>query len=502
MLDIIIKDGRVADGTGSPWFYADIGIKDGRIAFMGRTKINARSVISARNLTVAPGFIDIHTHCERIAELPEAKNFIRQGVSTVVSGNCGNSNLPLKEHLDAVEAAGPGVNYAVLAGHGALRKKVMGMEKRPPSDKELSRMQKLVENSMNEGALGISTGLFYVPGAYAGMKELVELSRAAARRGGVYATHARSAGGKLFEALEEAASIGKKARIPVEISHLKVLHKKGRTRRDRADEALAFIENSRSRGCDITCDIHPYPATFTTLSSVVIPPGASEGGRLRERLGDPAFRKKIRKEVKNNISWIGGPDKITVTECEHDSSMQGKTLSGLADERGKDPVDLAMDLSGGGEPRAIFHALREEDAAKIVSSRYSMIASDGGIRAESELVHPRYYGTFPRIFREYVREKKTLSAEEAVRKMTSFPAGKFGIPDRGVLRPGMKADIAVFNHETFRDTATFSNPASYPAGLSRLIINGHIVWDGRRVLPARRGEVIKKHPGGGSGACF
>jgi N-acyl-D-amino-acid deacylase len=491
MLDILIKDASVVDGTGSPEFSADIGIKDGGIASVGKTEEKAERTIRAKNLIVSPGFIDIHTHSERITELPGAKNFLRQGVTTVVSGNCGMSPLPVKKHLQEVEAAMPGVNYAVLAGHGAIRKQVMGMDNRPPGLKELRRMQRLMESSMKAGALGISTGLFYVPGAYADISELIELSKSAAATGGVYASHARSAGGKLFEALEEAAGIGRNARIPVEVSHLKVLHKKGRTRKDRADEALSTIERFRNEGIDITFDIHPYPATFTTLSSVVIPPKVSEGGKLAERLADKALRKEIRGEVQNNISWIGGPEKITITDYRDEEGMAGKTLFELSEAAGIDAAELAMDLSASGEARAIFHALRDEDVAKIVLSKNAMIASDGGIRPDGELVHPRYYGTFPRIFREYVRKKKLLSIEEAVRKMTSFPAGKFGIRGRGLLKPGMKADIAVFNPETFADTATFEKPASYPSGLKWVIINGKISWDGEKGSASRHGLVIR-----------
>ncbi len=492
MLDIIITGGNIIDGTGSPGFYADIGIKNGAIFVIGRIKHEAKRIIPARGLTVCPGFIDVHTHSERITELPGAENFLRQGVTTVVSGNCGSSALPVKDHLDAVESAGPAVNYAVLAGHGGIRGQVMGMERRPPDKQELRRMCGLVENSMKAGALGISTGLFYVPGAYADTGELTELSKTAAALGGVYASHARSAGGKLFEAIEEAAVIGKKARIPVEISHLKVLHKKDRTRKDRAGEALSMIERLRGGGIDITFDVHPYPATFTTLHSVAIPPEVSEGGKLAERLSDKAFREKIRGEVKNNISWVGGPERITVACYEQDPGMTGKTLSELADALDRNATDLAMDLSAGGAARAVFHALRDDDVSKILLSKNAMVASDGGIRPAGELVHPRHYGTFPRVIREYVREKKLLSLEEAVRKMTSFPAGKFGIYDRGILRPGMKADITIFDRETFRDTATFEKPASYPPGLKWVIINGNAAWEGKSASTGRHGAVIRK----------
>ncbi len=492
MLDIIIKHGRIIDGTGSPWYQADIGIKNGVICSIGRIHDTAVKVISARHLTVAPGFIDIHTHSEKITSAPRAENFLRQGVTTVVSGNCGDSILPVRDHLDEVAKTGPGVNYATLAGHGAIRNLVMGCEYRAPDKKELSAMVSLAEKAMDEGALGISTGLIYVPGAYAGQDELLCISKSVAARGGVYATHARSAGGKLFDALEEAAFIGEKASIPVEISHLKVLHKTGRTNRDRADKILEAVEKYRQAGIDLSFDVHPYPATYTTLASVIIPSSASADGKLRQRLGGKAFRDEIAGDVAKNIAWMGGPEKIIITGDEHKLKAEPVTLGRIAESSKKNYVQTAMDLIEQGNPRAVFHALREEDVKQIILSPSAMFASDGGIRHKKEFVHPRYYGTFPRIIREYVREQKLLRLEDAVMRMTSFPARKFNIPYRGLVQTGMRADIAVFDPGTFSDTATFTQPASYPVGLRWVLVNGKIAWNGRNVSKIRHGEIVKK----------
>ncbi len=493
MFDILIRGGMIVDGTGNPWYRADVGVSDGRIVAIGRLPGKAKKTVRAQSLAVSPGFIDVHTHADGIVDSPSAPNFLRQGVTMVVSGNCGGSEFPVGEWLDRVAAAGPSINYGTLVGHGTLRRHVMGMAGRRPTPKELKEMCRLAAEAMEEGALGISTGLFYVPGAYAELDELVQVSRAVAERGGVYASHKRSAGGKLFEALDEAAAIGKGAGIPIEISHLKVLHRPGRTRKDRMQRALAAIAAHRAEGIEMTCDIHPYPATYTSLSAVAIPPRVSQDGRLNERLQDADYRASIRKEVAGKMAWIGGADKFQIARFEPDPALEGKTVAAVAEMRGVDAVDTAMDLVVEGEPRCIFHALRPEDVAAVVGSPLSMIASDGEVVGSRKgVVHPRNYGTFPRVLREYVRERRLLTLEDAVRKMTSLPARKFGIPERGLLRAGMVADLLVFDPATVGERATFDDPHAFPTGVRRVIVNGRIAWDGRAQSRERHGQVIRR----------
>ena len=493
MLDILIRNARICDGTGNPWYRGDVGLKDDRIVIIGTVTEKAQSEILADGLILCPGFIDVHTHSDGIIDTPSADNVLRQGVTTVVSGNCGGSGFPVREMLDKVEAAGPAINYATLVGHGTLRRRAMGMASRKPTSQELDEMRGLAEQAMREGAVGISTGLFYVPGAYAEVDELAQVSEVIAAHGGVYASHKRSAGGRIFEAIQEAAAVGQKANIPIEISHLKILHKRGRTKKDRVDEAIAAIARYREEGIDITYDLHPYPATFTSLSAVVIPPWVSKDGMLKERLQNRAIRREIRDEVASNIGWIGGGDKITIARFSADPSVDGTTLGDVARARRRSVANTAMDMIVEGSPSCIFHALRSEDVRKIICSENAMIASDGGVVPSRDgVVHPRNYGTFPRVLREYVREQNLMSFEEAVRKMTSLPARKFGLPDRGHIALGMKADLVLFDPETVADRATFEAPHAFPTGISHVLVNGSIAWDGEKISERRTGQVIRK----------
>ncbi|HUT59684.1 MAG TPA: amidohydrolase family protein [Phycisphaerae bacterium] len=492
MLDILIEGAKVYDGTGSPWFRADVGIRDGRIAKLGVVKDRARRRIDAAGLALCPGFVDAHTHADDIVKRPAAENLLRQGVTTVVSGNCGDSELPIRKMLDRVQIARPAINYATLVGHGAIRKQAMGMAGRGPTRGELAQMRRLAERAMREGAVGISTGLFYVPGAYARLEELVEVSKVVAAHGGVYASHKRSAGGKVLEAIREAAAVGRKAGIAVEISHLKLLHRRGRTTRDRAEEVLAAVARHREGGVDIAYDTYPYTATNTTLSSVAIPPRVSVGGRLVERLKDAAVRRRIRGEVAGRIAWIGGPGKITVVEFPPDRTLEGKTLADVARARGRDATDAAMDLIVEGEPWCIFHALRPRDVDRFVCDRLGMIASDGGVAdPRRRVVHPRNYGTFPRVLREYVRDRRLMSFPQAIRKMTSMPAARFAIPDRGIVARGMIADLVVFDPRTVGDRATFDKPHANPVGIRHVIVSGQVAFNGRSVSRERWGVVLR-----------
>jgi len=492
MYDVVIRGARICDGTGNPWRAGDVALRGDRIAAIGIVSGRARRVVQGRGLVVCPGFVDVHTHSDGILQHPTATNMLRQGVTTVVSGNCGASALPIGELLDKVEASRPALNYATLIGHGTVRAAVMGAAKRKPTRRELAEMRRLFDAAMREGAVGMSSGLFYVPGAYAHVGELVELAKVVAAYGGPYATHKRSAGGKVFEALREAATIGKRAGIAIEVSHLKILHRRGRTRQGRVAQVLATIERYRAQGIEMTCDVHPYPATFTGLSSVVIPPWVAKDGRLCERMRDTGVRRRIRAEVAGKIAWIGGPDKITIASWAADPSVNGKSLADVAQARRGNATSVAMDLIAEGTPRCIFHALRPEDVAQIVCHPAVMIASDGGVVGSRKgVVHPRNYGTFPRVYREYVRERKTLRIEEVVRKMTSMPARKFGLNDRGLIATGMKADLVLFDPDRIAERATFERPHSFPVGIHAVLVNGRIAWDGKRASRKRTGAVLR-----------
>lgn len=492
MLDILIRNAKIYDGTGNPWYRADVGVKGGRITAIGVVKEKARKRITATKLALAPGFIDVHMHADGIADCPTAPNMLRQGVTTVVSGNCGGSAFPIRKMLEKVTAARPAINYATLVGHGSIRSRVLGLAQRKPNRRELLQMGRLAEQAMREGAIGMSTGLFYVPGAYAEVSEIVEVAKVVAARGGVYASHMRTSAGSLFRSIHETAAVGRDAGLPVEISHLKVLHKRGVTKKNRVDELLALISRYREEGVDVTCDVYPYTASATSLSAVAIPAWVSTDDKLKERLQDRAVRKRISKQVASNIGWMGGADKVTIAEFAPDRSVEGKSLLDAARARKQNVVAAAMDMIVEGAPSCLFHCMRPEDVSRILCSDFAMVACDGGIvPARKGVVHPRNYGTFPRVLREYVREKKLLTLEQAIRKMSSLPARKFGLRDRGLVNVGMAADLVLFDPETVSDQATFDSPHTFPIGIKSVIVNGGLAWNGRSISKKRTGAVIR-----------
>ena len=493
MLDLLIRNAQIVDGTGRPPYAGDIGIANGRITQIGAIAATAATTINACGRAACPGFIDGHTHTDGISESPGALNMLGQGVTTVVSGNCGSSRLPVGRALTAVEEAAPAINYATLVGHGTIRTQAMGgPAEREPSRDELTTMRRLTEQAMSEGALGLSSGLFYVPGAYAGGAELAAVSEIVAACGGVYATHKRSAGGQVFAALAETADVGRRTGVSVQVSHLKILHKSGRTRADRAEDVLAAIAGYRAEGIDITYDLHPFPATFTSLAAVVVPPWVSRDGRLIERLKAREIRERVRAETTSNIAWIGGGDRITITRFRPDPSLEGRTLADIAAARGRDETCTAMDLIVEGAPECIFHALRADDVATFICGPSAMVASDGGIvPTQCGVVHPRNYGTFPRVLREFVRERQAMTLETAVRKMTEMPARKFGIRERGTLTKGMRADLVVLDPDTIAEGATFDAPHEFAVGISHVLVNGRVAWDEQGPTQQRAGHVLR-----------
>ena len=503
--DLVLEGGTVIDGTGSAGMRSDVGVHGGRIVEVG--DLSGRSAAERLDVTghvVAPGFIDAHTHSRgTIFEIPTADNFVLQGVTTLVEGNDGSSPLDIGHWYDSLAAhGGTAPNFAMFVGHGSIRTEVLGRADRAPSDDELARMRDLVEEAMADGALGLSTGLFYLPGSFATTEEAIELARVAGAHGGIYISHMRNEGDRVFESIEETIRIGREAGIPVQMTH----HKIGAWRNfGRAPESIAMMADARADGVDITFDQYPYTASSTSLSAI-IPRWAQEGDRLPERLADPETRRRI---VSDMVEWVemrfaSDPAKIQLVSCSFDdeaagafpAEMAGITLADILDARGMEgevaTADLILEIDQAGGCGAIFHSFDEGDVQTLMQSGFGMIGSDGSLvhfgRASP---HPRGYGTFPRVLGHYARDLGVISVEEAVRRMTSAPADRLGFAERGRIEPGMIADLVVFDPATVIDRATFDDPHQYPVGIPHVFVAGEAVVRDGDVTGARPGTVLR-----------
>ena len=529
--DIVIANGRVVDGTGTPWYAADVGIRDGRIAAIGRlADAPARQRIDAAGNVVAPGFIDMLGQSELTALVdPHLPSKIFQGITTEITGE-GGSVAPLNDriikaddvgykHLQIVpdwrtydqyfariEKQGVGINVADYVGATQVRRMVLGDEDRQPTPAQLDEMKRLVREAMEQGAVGVSTSLQYAPAPYATTEELIALASEAAKYGGIYATHMRSEGDAVLQALDEAIRIGRDAHIPVEIWHIKAA---GKQNFGRMKEIVAKIQQARRDGIDITADTYAYPAWFNSMSAFV-PPWAHDGGdeKLIERLKDPQSRARIKKDMQtpgggwdNEWQEVPGPDAIQICVVQNPElkPLQGKTLAQIAALWKTEPIDALLDLlikDHAFTSVAVF-AMSEPDIALAVSQPWVSFDNDSQGTAPTGLLgeehpHPRAYGTFPRILRKFVREDHLLTLEEAVRKMTALPASKMRFADRGVLKQGMWADVVVFDPATITDKATFEEPNQLSVGMDYVLVNGVAVIAGGKATSALPGKVIRR----------
>lgn len=493
--DILISGGRILDGTGSPWFVGDVGIKGDTIAYVGPSRGAAAKLrLDARGRIVSPGFIDTHSHGVRgIFEVPSAENQIRQGVTTIIEGPDGSSPLPVGEYLSRFAKVPATTNFGLMVGQGTVRQRVIGLTNRRATPEELEKMKDLVRQAMREGAFGLSTGLFYVPGAFTPTEEIIDLARVAGAAGGVYTSHMRDEAAKIAESVKELIRIGEEANIPAQVTHHKVM---GGKNWGKSAETLALVEEARRRGVDVTIDQYPYTASSTGLAALA-PKWALEGGQkaFRERAAAPDARARMRAEIVVNLKEDRGSGdlrNVAFASCVGDKSLAGKNLRDLT---GSDDFEKAAEhvirLQEAGGCSCIYHAISEADVERIMKYPGTMIASDGGIPVFGQDVpHPRNYGTFARVLGRYVREKKVITLEDAVRRMTSFPAARFRIADRGLLRPGMKADIAVFDADRVIDKSEFGNPHQYSEGFSHVLVNGVPVLVDGTMQAARPGRAL------------
>jgi len=510
MLDWALINGTIVDGMGNPGFRSSLGIKDGCIAVVGREVEGASETIDVHGAVIAPGFIDIHTHsCAALIADPRALSAVNQGVTTHVVGNCGYSLYPaadimipwferfnvkctwtdLRGYGERIRRQGTGINVVPLVGHGTVRSAVMGEDARVPTPVEMEEMKRIVACAMEQGAFGMSTGLIYPPGSFARTEEIVELARVVASYGGMYASHLRDEGGGLLGAVKEAISIGELAGVPVEISHLKAA---GRHCWGLVRQALSILDAARARALDVTWDQYPYTATSSGLH-IFLPGWAHEGGNdaLRRRLRTPHKRSRIAAEMnQKNMNWSD----VVILSCPGRPLWQGLTPVEIGEQMGLSPVEAVMEiiLADESEVKMMNFAMCEEDVEMVMAHPVTMVGSDGAaVSSEGPLAHlryhPRAYGNFPRLLGRYVRERRVLSLENAVYKMTYAPARRLGLYDRGLLAEGMRADITVFDPDRVGDRATFDDPQRYPDGIDYVMVNGEFVL--------YRGTPTEKLPG-------
>ncbi|MFN5582612.1 N-acyl-D-amino-acid deacylase family protein [Gemmatimonas sp.] len=499
--DVLVVNGRVIDGTGAAARVADVGIRGDRVVAIGASlpRGGARRVIDATGHVVSPGFIDLHAHLEPLLDMPLMESALRQGVTFALGGPDGGSPLPLTPYMDSVRAAAPGINVGYLVGHNDIRREVLGMQARAPNAAELARMQQLVATAMGQGAFGLSTGLLYLPGTYSNVEEVIALSKIAADSGGIYTSHLRKEGLGLFEGVGEALEIGRRAKIPVVLTHHKAV---GQQMWGKSVITLAMVDSARRAGTDVMIDQYPYTATHTNLG-VLVPSWAMAGGdaAFRQRLAIPAVKDSIVQGIIFNIlNDRGGGDlaRVQFSRVNWDKSLEGKTLKDWAARRNLAPTPangaaLVLEAMLKGGANAIYHVLDEGDVRRIMASPHTMIASDGRLsRPGDGHPHPRAYGTFPRVLGEYVRTQQVLSLETAIHKMTQMPARRLGLADRGVLREGAIADVVIFDPAVVRDRATFTEPHQYPLGIPYVLVNGTLSVDGGKATGVRAGRVITR----------
>lgn len=496
--DIIIKNGKIIDGTGNSWYIADIAVKDGIIKLIQKNiSVTATTIIDAKSLIVAPGFIDVHTHIEGDEiKNPTADNFIYDGVTTVIAGNCGASNVDIGKYLRWIDSIKLSINVASLVGHNDVRKAVMGKANRLATESELKQMEAIVRNAMQGGAVGFSTGLIYIPGTYSNTEEVVRLAKAAAQFNGVYATHMRDEGDSVVQAISEALHIGKEAGIPVEISHFKC---SGQQNWGRSKETLAMIETARKQGLDVTIDQYPYTASSTSLSTLLPDEVLADGqDSINARLNRAEEKTKainymLRKLKRRGLKHFSY---AVVAYYKEDTTLNGKSIEQINLLKGnkhhaKQEAETIIEMMKLGGAGMVFHGMSDKDVEYIMAYPFNMFACDASIRVFGQgSPHPRGYGTNARVLSRYVREKKIISLEEAIRRMTSLPAQKFQLKHIGLIKEGMDADIVVLDENEVADKSTYEQPHQYSTGFKYVLVNGKLTLNNGKHTGERNGKAL------------
>jgi len=503
--DVVVRHGRVVDGSGNPAFFADVAVQDGRIAVIGSVAGKGAKEIDAKGMIVAPGFIDVHTHADELGDADakpfqkRAENFLRMGVTTVVVGNCGGSALDVGKFYGEVESNRPAVNVTTLIGHNTVREKAMGGSfDRPPTSEELVAMKSFVDQAMKDGAVGLSTGLIYLPGVFSKSDEIVELARAISPYDGIYASHMRYEDSQIFEALDEVMRVAREAHVRAEVSHLKL---SGENAWGNADKVLDFLEKARAEGLDITQDQYAYTASSTTMRQL-IPDEAFDGGKTKfmELIAHPGEKAKLVAKMKGKLKARGRSDYAyaVIASYKHDKSLNGLNIVEAAKKvRGsdalEDQIEMILELEKNGSASGVFHGMSEEDLKKFMQHPNTMVACDSGLREfGKDVPHPRGYGNNARVLGRYVRELKVLRLEDAIRKMSSLPANTFRLKQRGELREGNWADMVVFDPQQVGDPATFSDPHHYALGIPFVLVNGVPVIENSQHNGAKPGMALRR----------
>ncbi|MDI1311899.1 D-aminoacylase [Prosthecobacter sp.] len=496
--DLLIKNAQIADGSGGPLEHGSIAVKGGRIVAVGRVKGSADAIIDAGGKVAAPGFIDVHTHSEDICLIPVAENFLRMGVTTIITGNCGHSRTDVAKFFQEIEESKVALNVATLIGHGSVREQGMGGSFiRAPNAEQLAAMEGFVEQAMKDGAVGLSTGLIYVPGSFAKTDELIALAKIAAAHDGIYVSHMRYETTRIFQALDELIRIAREAKIRAEVSHIKL---SGPSAWGKAKEVLKVLDEARAAGLKITQDQYAYTASSTGLRQT-LPDSALEGEHADfvARVADPQKKAAIIASMAEMRSRQGRKDYsyAVIARCKADPTLNGKSIPEAAKMRRgadtlEDQIEVILEIEAQGGASAIFHGMNEDDLRTFLKHPLTMIASDGGPRRLGEDVpHPRSYGNNARVLGRYVRELKLTTLSEAVRRMTSLPAQTFQLKDRGAIKAGAHADIVVFDPAKVGDSSTFSDPHHYAEGFTHVIVNGGVTIRDGKLTEVRNGGPLR-----------